>query len=124
MKKNFKELGQILAENSRDIAMIADSILSDQYLVIPVGDSYRPLSIDEALVKINESEAPCALVRVVRRCNSDKRVGVVIHALSRLNKKKVFLGRVNEAGLIRCTDVDNPRNIDHVHKSFIREVKL
>ena len=120
MKTNFNDLGKILQENSKDIAMIGKAMIEENYAVIPSSFCSNLMSYGEALAEVNKAGVPVCIVKVMQYMEKGQTFGVVKHARSRLNGKKVRLGKENENGLIRCVDVERRTNVDYVHKSFIK----
>ena len=120
MKGNFKDLAEILNEQGSQISRIGKALMEENYAVIPVSLCNTTMSYNEALSRVNEAEVPVCIVKVMQYIEKGQKFGIVKHALSRLNGKKVRLGKENEHGLIRCADVDRSTNIDYVHKSFIQ----
>ena len=119
-KTNYKDLGRIIAENASELLTVGKSLQEDNYAVIPVSMCHNTMTYDEAMEAVNKAGVPGCVVRVVRYLEKGQQFGVVRHALSRLNGKKVLIGKENESGLIRCSDVERRTNIDYVHKSFIQ----
>ena len=119
-KTNYKDLAQILVENASELSIIGKSLQEDNYAVVPVSMCNDLLTYDEALEAVNKAGVPVCIVRVVRYLEKGQQFGIVRHALSRLNGKKVLIGRENESGLIRCSDIERRSNVDYVHKSFIQ----
>lgn len=120
METNYKNLGQILQENSRDIAMIGKSMMEEDYIVIPESLCGKTMSYNEAMEKASNAGVPVCIVKVMGHFENGKKYGIVRHPLSRLNGKKVALGRENKDGLIRCVDLERSTNVEYVHKSFIQ----
>ena len=123
MKKtvnNYKDLGQIILENANDLAKIGQAMQSNIYSAIPLSLCKKRLSYDEALDVVNKSNEPMCIVRIMYTIEKGQKFGVVMHGSSPLYMKKVVLGKEYESGLIRCSDVNNRRNVDQVHKSFIK----
>lgn len=120
MKGNFKDLAEILNEQGSQISRIGKALMEENYAVIPVSLCNSTMSYNEALAKVNEAGVPVCIVKVMQYVEKGQKYGIVKHTLSRLNGKKVQLGKENENGLIRCVDLDRRTNVDYVHKSFIK----
>ena len=123
MKKtvnNYKDLGQIILENANDLAKIGQAMQSNIYSAIPLSLCKKRLSYDEALEVVNKSNEPMCIVRIMYTIEKGQKFGIVNKTNSPLYRKKVVLGRENENGLVRCSDVDRRGNVDYIHKSFIK----
>lgn len=123
MKKtvnNYKDLGQIILENANDLAKIGQAMQSDVYAAIPVSLCKQKKSYDEAMEAVNKSTESMCIVRIMYTVEKGQKFGIVNKTNSPLYRKKVVLGRENENGLVRCSDVDRRRNVDYIHKSFIK----
>ena len=122
MENNFKELAQILLEQGSQIAEIGREISKDEFAVFPLDVVGEKMSYADALIKANRSKNAAVILKVVKVIpESKKGVGIVRHALSKLNGKPVIIGSRNADGLIRVIDAENGK-VEYVHEKFIERM--
>lgn len=114
----YRDLGMILKEQSRQIARIGAEMMANNYAILPITEApVKRYTLDEALKQAQLQKIPCVIVQVTKfTFDGTRSIKAIVNDEShKWYNLEVSTGHVNRDGLVKCTTLN--KKVDYIHIS-------